>query len=127
VTLLANRSRTIAARVGSRDAADNEVGETRMTKQQFLDSLNETASPQGLSPYLAALWLEHSGDWAKAHETVQDISDTRAALVHAYLHRKEGDQSNASYWYGKAAKTFPSLSLEEEWDELVERFLSEGQ
>jgi hypothetical protein len=24
--------------------------------------------------------------------------------VHAYLHRKEGDQDNAAYWYGRARK-----------------------
>jgi len=24
--------------------------------------------------------------------------------VHAYLHRKEGDQGNAAYWYARAGK-----------------------
>ena len=24
--------------------------------------------------------------------------------MHAYLHRKEGDQGNAAYWYGRAGK-----------------------
>ena len=28
--------------------------------------------------------------------------------VHAYLHRKEGEQWNADYWYRLAGRTLPS-------------------
>ena len=45
------------------------------------------------------------------------------ARVHAYLHRKEGDQSNAEYWYRKAGKAVCAGKLEEEWEELLEAFL----
>jgi hypothetical protein len=40
--------------------------------------------------------------------------------VHAYLHRKEGADSNASYWYSRAGKRFHRPSLQAEWDALVE-------
>jgi hypothetical protein len=43
--------------------------------------------------------------------------------VHAYLHRKEGDTWNADYWYKKAGKIRPKLSLEEEWEYLVREFI----
>jgi hypothetical protein len=35
------------------------------------------------------------------------------------LHRKEGDNFNADYWYTKAGKKRPSFSLEKEWELLV--------
>ena len=31
---------------------------------------------------------------------INDEGGNDAARVHAYLHRKEGDQDNAGYWYG---------------------------
>jgi hypothetical protein len=43
--------------------------------------------------------------------------------VHAYLHRKEGVAWNAEYWYERAGRKFHRLTLEEEWDALVEGLL----
>ena len=43
--------------------------------------------------------------------------------LHAYLHRKEGDRFNANYWYRRCGENMPKISLEEEWEILVERFL----
>jgi hypothetical protein len=42
-----------------------------------------------------------------------------AARIHAYLHRVEGDLSNARYWYGQAGVTPTTDSLEEEWERLA--------
>jgi hypothetical protein len=39
--------------------------------------------------------------------------------VHAYLHRKEGDISNARYWYGRAGRSQGDGSLETEWNEIA--------
>jgi hypothetical protein len=44
--------------------------------------------------------------------------------VHAYLHRKEGDQSNAAYWYGRAGKVVCRQSFDEEWASIVEELLA---
>ena len=35
--------------------------------------------------------------------------------VHALVHRIEGDDANAGYWYRRAGKTRHSGSIEEEW------------
>jgi hypothetical protein len=75
---------------------------------------------EGLSDHLLALWHEGSGDWEQAHRIVQEMDDAHAAWIHAYLHRKEGDTANADYWYARAGRKRPSLSLEAEWAMLVE-------
>lgn len=81
--------------------------------------------PVGLGRELRALWLDKAGDWAAAHELVDSASDPAGCWVHAYLHRVEGDEWNAGYWYERAGKSLPShLSLAEEWDELVTHFLA---
>ena len=56
----------------------------------------------GVAPALRALWLDAKGDFDGAHCIAQDIHDADGARVHAYLHRKEGDLSNAGYWYRRA-------------------------
>ena len=61
-----------------------------------------------------------------AHERAQERDDTAGMRVHAYLHRKEGDQSNAEYWY-RRCDTAPSiLTLDEEWEELVSALLGQS-
>jgi hypothetical protein len=94
-----------------------------MRIQDFEASLGGAIAPERLSPYLTALWHEKHGDWSKAHEIVQEINDPTAAWVHAYLHRREGDQGNAEYWYRRADKPAPSCSLDQEWSEIVESLL----
>jgi len=39
--------------------------------------------------------------------------------VHAYVHRKEGVEWNADYWYGRAGREFRRPTLEAEWEALV--------
>jgi hypothetical protein len=91
-----------------------------MTYDQFAESIGGGQPPEGLSPYLLSLWHERSGDWDRAHSIVQDIETAEASLVHAYLHRREGDESNAGYWYRRAGRQYPSgVSLDEEWRSLV--------
>lgn len=91
--------------------------------EQFVSSLNQQDPPIAISVYLQALWYDGKDDWHKAHNIIQDIDDKKAAWVHAYLHRKEGDVGNARYWYTRAGKTFPSLSLQQEWENITEAFL----
>jgi hypothetical protein len=95
-----------------------------MNFDQFESSLGSDRPSETLSPYLTALWHEKRGDWEAAHKIVQDIDTKLASRVHAYLHRREGDESNARYWYGQAGEPFPSgQTLDEEWRGLVERML----
>jgi hypothetical protein len=72
---------------------------------------------------LAGLWWDAKGDWTRAHESAQQDEGFSGAWVHAYLHRKEGDDSNAEYWYRRASKTPSRASLEREWTEIAESLL----
>jgi len=94
-----------------------------MTLKEFKLTLNQNSSPENINDLLTALWYDAKGDWNKSHKITQDINGTNAAWVHAYLHRKEGDPGNASYWYSRAGKSFSNKSLEEEWEEIVEALL----
>lgn len=54
------------------------------------------------------------GEWDKAHQLIQSYSDKISCLIHAHLHRIEGDLSNANYWYGRAGSVAPDNTLEED-------------
>jgi len=95
-----------------------------MNFQEFRESLSKDAPPEGSSPALAGLWWDAKGDWAKAHESAQEDEGPAGAWVHAYLHRKEGDLSNAAYWYNRAGKATAKGSFTAEWDEISASLLS---
>lgn len=67
----------------------------------------------------AALWWDAKGNWEKAHELVDSLSTSSASWIHAYLHRKEGDQWNAEYWYRRAQQPVPEKTLESEFEDIV--------
>ncbi|MCH9022094.1 MAG: hypothetical protein IID32_04960 [Planctomycetes bacterium] len=94
-----------------------------MTLEEFRASLKAKAPPGEMGDLLVALWHEAKGDWDRAHQFAQSVEDADGSWVHAYLHRKEGDSSNASYWYKRANKPFAEIGLEQEWEQLVEAFL----
>ena len=93
----------------------------------FKVSLKDAAPPDGIEPLLQALWYEARGDWDKAHRLAQSRGDATDAWVHAYLHRVEGDQSNAAYWYRRAGKAVATAPLNEEWDTIVSALLAESE
>ncbi|PHS69544.1 MAG: hypothetical protein COB23_06225 [Methylophaga sp.] len=68
--------------------------------------------------HIQALNLSAQGDWHAAHRLIQEYSDELACLVHGYLHREEGDMSNASYWYSRVSQDIPENSLEDEFNRL---------
>ena len=68
--------------------------------------------------YLEILDLAKQGEWHKAHELVQPHYEKTACLIHAYLHRVEGDTDNARYWYHQAHETMPDNTLDEEFERL---------
>ena len=95
-----------------------------MTLNEFRDSLSYSEPPRQLNVALAAMWWDAKGDWKQSHEVAGQDEGPAAAWVHAYLHRKEGDASNAIYWYTRADKSPSKAPLEEEWDEIVESLLA---
>jgi hypothetical protein len=70
--------------------------------------------------YLKILNLIKAGEWESSHKAVQDCSDEMSCLIHAYLHRVEGDLENAEYWYRRTGEVPLSNSLEEELSRLYE-------
>lgn len=98
-----------------------------MDLQTFMTAMNAARPPDGLTVYLQALWYAGKGDWDHAHELVQDLPDRDAAHIHAYLHRVEGDQWNADYWYRRAGEKSPAVGLETEWQQLVHQMLTAGK
>ena len=90
-----------------------------MNLETFMSSLSDAAAPEGLSPALQALWQEAKGDWEAAHKSAQAQDDAVGAWVHAYLHRVEGDERNAGYWYRRADKPHSTAPLPEEWEEIA--------
>ena len=91
-----------------------------MDTEEFIATIVDGRPPEGLTPYLAAMWYEKRGDWKQAHQIVEKVETSTAAWVHAYLHRREGDESNAGYWYRRAGRSFPSgLSLDDEWQTIT--------
>lgn len=90
-----------------------------MTVEEFRASLSRAELPHELPAPLAALWWDANGDWARAHGMVDDLETHDAMAVHAYLHRKEGVEWNADYWYKRAGRKFRRPTLEAEWEALV--------
>jgi hypothetical protein len=62
------------------------------------------ASPETLK---RAVDLAIAGDWSAAHELAQqDERDPSHRWLHAILHKIEGDDSNARYWYRGSGHDF---------------------
>ena len=76
--------------------------------------------PKGISPALESLWFQARGDWDTAHQLALSQNNPMGFLVHAYLHRVEGDKENAAYWYQLAGKPVCTSKLVDEWEEIVE-------
>ena len=96
-----------------------------MTIDEFEASLSAPAAPSGLHLALTALWWDGKGNWERAHEYAQeDESDPTTAWVHAYLHRKEGDISNAGYWYRRANRPVGGGDLHAEWRSIATALLA---
>ncbi|GAA4434614.1 hypothetical protein GCM10023091_09840 [Ravibacter arvi] len=95
-----------------------------MSYEEFLGTLSDTVPPEFSNEILRALWYEARGDWEQAHEIAQEKEGTKAYdRLHAYLHRVEGDEWNAGYWYRRSGAPMPGVPFKEEWAELVKTHL----
>ena len=98
----------------------------QMSFEEFQQSVaGEASAPEGLSGALQALWHDGRGDWEGAHNCAQDDKSRDGSWVHAYLHRKEGDEGNAGYWYARAARPMPAkgVTLAAEWATIARELL----
>jgi hypothetical protein len=104
--------------------SNHQMRRSPVTVQELRATLTGSKPPDGVDLLVEALWWEAKGNWSRAHEIAQDLSSSNASSVHAYLHRKEGDASNAGYWYRRAGKSHVQQTLETEWDDIAEALLT---
>ena len=90
----------------------------------FQTTLADEHPPSALSLPLQALWTAAHGDWDLAHELAQRDEGPDGAWVHAYLHRVQGDLSNADFWYRRAERPCCRGGSEEEWEAIVRDLLA---
>jgi hypothetical protein len=99
-----------------------------MTKAEYIRACDSNAAagtwPEDWHELLKSLAYDRAGDWDSAHGIAQDVPNAPGSAVHAYLHRKEGVQWNAEYWYRRAGRPPFTGSLEEEWLALADELLN---
>ena len=88
--------------------------------EEFLKTCQNERPPADWPKGLQALWYDAKGNWIASHDIAQDMLSILGSWIHAYLHRKEGDQFNADYWYRRANRKCPNLTSDEELKILVE-------
>ena len=64
--------------------------------------VGEIRSREDACALLSGLWLWHDG-LDESHRISQDLSSDTGSFWHAIMHRREGDFSNAKYWYARCA------------------------
>ena len=99
-----------------------------MTLDEFLNHAAQADAPPGkLSDVLQSLWYAERGNWDRAHQIAQDIPSPDGSWVHAYLHREEGDDGNAGYWYARAHRTPSTQSLVKERHAIIKTLLRDEE
>lgn len=93
---------------------------------EFEETLSNSNPPSDWPEALKVMWFDAKGNWESSHNIAQDMHNALGSWMHAYLHRKEGDKSNAGYWYRQAGRKYPEISLEEELREIVEFVLTDN-
>ena len=90
-----------------------------MDYKKFTELIKNTKPSTELKGIHLALWYAKKDDWDMAHNITQDIHTETGSWIHAYLHRVEGDTSNANYWYRKARKDPFSGTFNSELDNII--------
>ncbi|AIE83916.1 hypothetical protein [Fimbriimonas ginsengisoli] len=62
-------------------------------------------------PLQAAIWL-YVDDLNRSHNVSQGIESEEGAFWHGIMHRREGDFSNAKYWFRRAGSLPTRLGLD---------------
>lgn len=98
-----------------RNSAKGRVVDT----QTYLSDWNNGMSREHLESALVALKtgdFEVGPDMERAHAICQDHEGEWAFdWIHALVHRIEGDDGNAAYWYRRAGKSRHAGPKQEEW------------
>ena len=94
-----------------------------MKYDNFIKSLKNNSPPSDISAPIKSMWYAKKGDWDMAHKIAQDIKTVLGSWIHAYLHRIEGDESNADYWYKKANVNQINANLDDEANQIIKHIL----
>ncbi len=86
----------------------------------FLASNPKLANRNTDPNVIKALWYLKNDDWDSAHEIVGHLEARIALWIHGLLHKIEGDQWNANYWYSRANVDNPPISVEEEIEMIID-------
>lgn len=87
------------ARLVVRDGGSGD-GKRLLSRLRPADVLNRPARGDSADALLSGLWLWH--DWLdESHTLSQSIGSSTGSFWHAIMHRREGDFSNAKYWYAR--------------------------
>jgi hypothetical protein len=102
---------TESAQVGARAGSPRPARSGTLSPGEVRKAVAETARNLPAKPArdrlrvlegLALLWHDH---WDAAHEIAQSKEgEPDHDLLHAILHRREGDFANAGYWFGGSGK-----------------------
>ncbi len=90
----------------------------------FEKTLSADYPPDNWPEALKAIWWDYNNNWDRSHNIAQEIQSDTGNWIHAYLHRQEGDKWNAGYWYNRADRAYPSNSLDQEREEILQHILS---
>lgn len=102
-------------------------------KTVFDKSLSPQIEAADLSDFERCGLLMLNDDLDAAHSVVQNLPDDTSAFWHAIMHRREGDASNAKYWWRRTENhaAFGSVYenvrkyLQSENDAAAQQFLSQ--
>jgi hypothetical protein len=92
---------TMKPRTGTRPLGDLNREIDKMLAESALDRRY-----CALSRGAILLWHDH---FEAAHELAQDEENADGGLLHAIIHRREPDLSNARYWFRRVGNTHPSF------------------
>lgn len=94
-----------------------------MELKMILDQLKSKTPLDTFTIQQRALWHIHHNEWEEAHNLIQDLDDSLSCIIHAYIHKVEGDEWNAKYWYAKGGRRSNTMGKEEEFSFLVHKSL----
>lgn len=94
-----------------------------MNYSEFLKNITKDRQAQPVNPLLEAVWHLKNNHWQKSHDIVENSNSEDAAWIHGLLHKQEGDEWNAGYWYSKAGINSPKVSLEVELEMIIEKLM----
>lgn len=94
-----------------------------LSLDNFLSNCEATLPPES-DPVLLCLFHINQDQWHKAHDIVETINSNYGSWLHGLLHRIEGDEWNARYWYRQAGKEGYQKSISEEWLQIARTYLA---